>query len=129
MLMSYTATNGTAVTSINSQETTDNFLEIHLVDPCLFWSKRFDESRFSHYPLSWESAGMVERIKNLFSFNFIDAEERNTSLHKKIKNWILVVFRTCIIYKLTASCLRLSFHLTFKFLVLQTNHQFFPLFF
>ena len=91
-------------------------------------NKGFDESRFSHYPLSWESAGMVERIKNLFSFNFIDAEERNASLHKKIKNWILVVFRTCIIHKLTASCLRLSFHLTFKFLVLQTNHQFFLFF-
>ena len=65
MLMSYTATSGTAVTSLNSQETTDNFLEIHIVDPCLFWSKGSDESRFSHYPLSWESAGMVERIKNL----------------------------------------------------------------
>ena len=50
--MSYTATSGTAVTSLNSQETTDNFLEIHLVDPCLFWSKGFDESRFYHYPLS-----------------------------------------------------------------------------
>ena len=61
----------------------------------------------------------------LFSFNFIDAEERNANLDKNIKNWILVIFRNCIIYKLTASCLRLSFHLTFKFLVLKTNHQFF----
>ena len=61
----------------------------------------------------------------LFSFNFIDAEERNANLDKNIKNWILAIFRTCIIHKLTASCLRLSFHLTFKFLVLQTNHQFF----
>ena len=66
---------------------------------------------------------------NLFPFNFIDAEERNANLGKNIKNWILVIFRTCIIHKLTASCLRLSFHLTFKFLVLQTNHQFFPFFF
>ena len=88
-------------------------------------NKRFDESRFSPYPLSWESAGMVERIKNLFSFNFIDAEERNASLDKNIKNWILAIFRTCIIHKLTASCLRLSFHLTFNFLVLQSNHQLF----
>ena len=64
----------------------------------------------------------------LFPFNFIDAEERNANLDKNIKNWILVIFRTCIIYKLTASCLRLSFHLTFKFLVLQTNHQFFLFF-
>ena len=65
---------------------------------------------------------------HLFPFNFIDAEERNASLDKNIKNWILVIFRTCIIYKLTASCLRLSFHLTFKFLVLKTNHQFFLFF-
>ena len=64
----------------------------------------------------------------LFPCNFIDAEERNASLDKNIKNGILVVFRTCIIYKLTASCLRLSFHLTFKFLVLQTNHQYFLFF-
>ena len=64
----------------------------------------------------------------LFLFNFIDAEERNANLDKNIKNWILVIFRTCIIHKLTASCLRLSFHLTFKFLVLQTNHQFFLFF-
>ena len=64
----------------------------------------------------------------LFPLNFIDAEEKNANLHKNIKNWILVIFRTCIIHKLTASCLRLSFHLTFKFLVLQTNHQFFPFF-
>ena len=64
----------------------------------------------------------------LFSFNFIDTEERNASLDKNIKNWILVIFRTFIIHKLTASCLRLSFHLTFKFLVLQTNHQFFLFF-
>ena len=28
-------------------------------------NKGFDESRVSHYPLSWESSGMVERIKNL----------------------------------------------------------------
>ena len=42
---------------------------------------------------------------------------------------ILACFGTCIIHKLTASCLRLSFHLTFKFLVLQTNNQFFPFFF
>ena len=28
-------------------------------------NKGFDESRFSYYPLSWESSGMVERIKNL----------------------------------------------------------------
>ena len=64
----------------------------------------------------------------LFPFNFIDSEERNANLDKNIKNWILVIFRTCIIHKLTASCLRLSFHLTFKFLVLQTNHQFFLFF-
>ena len=65
----------------------------------------------------------------LFPFNFIDAEERNASLDKNIKNWILVIFRTCIIHKLAASCLRLSFQLTFKFLVLQTNNQFFFFFF
>ena len=65
---------------------------------------------------------------NLFPFNFIDAEERNANLDKNIKNWILVIFGTCIIHKLTASCLRLSFHLTFKFLVLLTNHQFFLFF-
>ena len=64
----------------------------------------------------------------LFPFNFIDAEERNANLDKNIKIWILVIFGTCIIQKLTASCLRLSFHLTFKFLVLQTNHQFFLFF-
>ena len=64
----------------------------------------------------------------LFPCNFIDAEERNASLDKNIKNWILVIFRTCIIHKLTTSCLRLSFHLTFKFLVLQTKHQIFPFF-
>ena len=64
----------------------------------------------------------------LFPFNFIHAEERNTNLDKNIKNWILVIFGTCIIQKLTASCLRLSFHLTFKFLVLQTNHQYFLFF-
>ena len=40
------------------------------------------------------------------------------------KNGILVIFRTRIIHKLTASCLQLSFHLTFKFLVLRTNRQF-----
>ena len=64
----------------------------------------------------------------LFPFNFIDAKERDANLNKNIKNWILVIFRTCIIHKLTASCLRLSFHLTFKFLVLLTNHQFFLFF-
>ena len=61
----------------------------------------------------------------LFPFNFIDAKERDANLNKIIKSWILVIFRTCIIHKLSASCLRLSFHLTFKFLVLQTKHQFF----
>ena len=45
------------------------------------------------------------------------------------KNGILVIFRTRIIHKLTASCLQLSFHLTFKFLVLRTNRQFFLFFF
>ena len=45
------------------------------------------------------------------------------------KNGILVIFRTRIIHKLTASCLQLSFHLTFKFLVLRTNQQFFLFFF
>ena len=43
---------------------------------------------------------------------------------KKI-NETLVIF----IHRLTASCLRLNFHLTFKFLVLQTSHQFFLFFF
>ena len=45
------------------------------------------------------------------------------------KNGMLVIFRTRIIHKLTASCLQLSFHLTFKFLVLRTNRQFFLFFF
>ena len=44
------------------------------------------------------------------------------------KNGILVIFRTRIIHKLTASCLQLSFHLTFKFLVLRTDRQFFLFF-
>ena len=47
---------------------------------------------------------------------------------RREKNGILVIFRTRIIHKLTASCLQLSFHLTFKFLVLRTNRQFFPFF-
>ena len=64
----------------------------------------------------------------LFPFNFIDSEEENANLDKNIKNWILVIFRSCIIHKLTASSLRLRFHLTFKFLVLLTNHQFFLFF-
>ena len=55
-------------------------------------------------------------------------KNKKAKLDKNIKNWILIIFRTCIIHKLTASCLRLSFHLTFKFLVLQTNHQFFLFF-
>ena len=45
------------------------------------------------------------------------------------KNWKVVNSRTRIIHKLTASCLQLSFHLTFKFLVLQTDRQFFLFFF
>ena len=62
---------------------------------------------------------------NLFPFNFIDAEERNAN-HDE--NWILVIFRTCIMHKLTASCLRLSFSFDFQifgFYKLITN---FPLF-
>ena len=59
----------------------------------------------------------------LVPFNFIDDEERNANVDKK--NWKLVIFRTRIIHKLTASCLQLSFHLTFKFLFLQTDRQFF----
>ena len=129
-------------------------------------NKGFDESRFSHYPLSWESSGMVERIKNLlfgskqlkkrevinilkvietlpkehvdkvcfsffylfkFPFIFIDAEEINANVDEK-KIGMLVILRTRIIHKLTASCLQLSFHLTFKFLVLRTNRQFFLFF-
>ena len=50
------------------------------------------------------------------------------STKKKKENEILVIFRTRIIHRLTASCLRLNFHLTFKFLVLQTIHQFFLFF-
>ena len=129
-------------------------------------NKGFDESRFSYYPLSWESSGMVERIKNLlfgskqlkkrevinilkvietlpkehvdkvcfsffylfkFPFIFIDAEEINANVDEK-KIGMLVILRTRIIHKLTASCLQLSFHLTFKFLVLRTNRQFFLFF-
>ena len=59
----------------------------------------------------------------LVPFHFIDAEERNANVDKK--NWKLVIFRTRIIHKLTASCLQLSFRLTFKFLFLQTDRQFF----
>ena len=63
-----------------------------------------------------------------FTFPFISiyAEGRNVNVDKK--NGILVMFRTRIIHKLTASCLQLSFHLTFKSLVLQTNRQFFLFF-
>ena len=65
----------------------------------------------------------------LFPFNFIDAEERNATFNKKInKNGILIIFRSRIIHKLTVFCLRLSFHLTLKFLVLQINRQFFLFF-
>ena len=46
-------------------------------------------------------------------------------LRRQKEIWKLIIFRTCIIHKLTASCLQLSFHLTFKFLVLQTDRQFF----
>ena len=63
----------------------------------------------------------------LFFYFFIDAEERKAHVDEK-KNGILVIFRTRIIHKLTASCLQLSFHLTFKFLVLRTNRQFFLFF-
>ena len=62
-----------------------------------------------------------------FPFIFIDAEERNANVDGE-KNGILVIFRTRITHKLTASCLQLSFHLTFKFLVLRTNRQFFLFF-
>ena len=62
----------------------------------------------------------------LFPFNFIDAEERNATFNKRInKNGILIIFRSHIIHKLTVFCLRLSFHLTFKFLVLQIDRQLF----
>ena len=58
----------------------------------------------------------------LFPFNFIDAEERNATFNKRInKNGILIIF--IFIHKLTVFCLRLSFHLTFKFLVLQIDRQ------
>ena len=50
------------------------------------------------------------------------------STKKNNKNEILIIFRSCIIHKLTAFCLRLSFHLTLKFLVLQINRQFFLFF-
>ena len=56
-------------------------------------------------------------------FSLMLRKERLMSTRKK--NGILVIFRTRIIHKLTASCLQLSFHLTFKFLVLRTNSQFF----
>ena len=62
-----------------------------------------------------------------FPFIFIDAEEINANVDEK-KNGILVILRTRIIHKLTAFCLQLSFHLTFKFLVLRTNRQFFLFF-
>ena len=52
-----------------------------------------------------------------FLFIFIDAEEINANVDEK-KIGILVILRTHIIPKLTDSCLQLSFHLTFKFLVL-----------
>ena len=68
-----------------------------------------------------------------FPFNFLLIslmlrKEMLMSTKKKKENEILVIFRTRIIHRLTASCLRLNFHLTFKFLVLQTIHQFFLFF-
>ena len=65
----------------------------------------------------------------LVPFNFIDADERNANVDKKLKlSQFVVIFRTRIIRKPTVSCLPLSFHLTFKLLVLQTDHQFFLFF-
>ena len=69
-----------------------------------------------------------------FPFNFLlislmlRKEMLMSTKKKRKENEILVIFRTCIIHRLTASCLRLNFHLTLKFLVLQTSHQFFLFF-
>ena len=65
----------------------------------------------------------------LVPFNLIDADERNANVDKKLKlSQFLLIFRTRILRKPTTSCLPLSFHLTFKFSVLQTDHQFFLFF-
>ena len=94
------------------------------------WSYRNSSIYYVFLKSMWTK--YIFLFSNFFPFNFLlislmlRKEMLMSTKKKKEKkiNEILVIF----IHRLTASCLRLNFHLTFKFLVLQTSHQFFLFF-